>query len=168
MASGDMFMKIDGARAGPIKGDSTDLSHPDEIQVESWSWGMRGNASASITAGSKSAGSNQISVSELTFTKGVDSATTALMVALRSNEPIKKAVLSLRKAGGTNPVEYLKIVMEKAQIRSVDLQTSPDGMTVVETVSIAFQKISVEYQGQESKGGTRGTSMFETDISPNV
>ena len=168
MASGDMFMKIDGAKAGPIKGDSTEPTHLDEINVKSWSWGMRGNASASISAGSRGAGSNQISVSELTFTKGVDCATTGLMVALRSNEPIKKAVLSLRKAGGSGPLEYLKIVMEKAQIRSVDLRVDADGITVIETISVAFQKISVEYQGQEVRGGSRGTSLFETDISPSV
>lgn len=108
-----------------------------------------------------------MSVSELTFTKSVDNATTALMVALRSNEPIKKAVLSVRKAGGDTPVEYLKIVMEKAQIRSVDLQTAADGETIIESISIGFQKISVEYQGQESKGGGRGASLFETDISPS-
>ncbi|MDB5801544.1 MAG: hypothetical protein JWL63_2483 [Rhodocyclales bacterium] len=167
MASGDMFMKIDGARTGPIKGDSIDSTHPDEIHVLSWSWGMRGNASASISAGSKSSGSNQISVSELTFTKDVDSATTALMVALRSNEPIKKAVLSVRKVSGAEPIEYLKITMEKAQIRSVDLQTAADGETVIESISIGFQKISVQYQGQESKGGSRGASLFETDISPS-
>ncbi|MDB5815043.1 MAG: hypothetical protein JWN23_2160 [Rhodocyclales bacterium] len=167
MAAGDMFMKIDGARTGPIKGDSTDSAHPDEIQVLSWSWGMRGNASASVTAGSKAAGSNQVSVSELTFTKDVDSATTALMVALRANEAIKKAVLTVRKAGGADPVEYLKIVMEKAQIRSVDLEMAADGETIIETVAIGFQKISVQYQGQESRGGSRGASLFETDISPS-
>ncbi|MDB5887685.1 MAG: hypothetical protein JWM03_557 [Rhodocyclales bacterium] len=167
MAAGDMFMKIDGARTGPIKGDSTDSAHPDEIQVLSWSWGMRGNASASVTAGSKAAGSNQVSVSELTFTKDVDSATTALMVALRANEAIKKAVLTVRKAGGADPVEYLKIVMEKAQIRSVDLAMAADGETIIETVAIGFQKISVQYQGQESRGGSRGASLFETDISPS-
>ncbi len=167
MASGDMFMKIDGARTGPIKGDSVDSAHPDEIHVLSWSWGMRGNASASVSAGGKATGANQISVSELTFTKDVDNATTALMVALRANEAIKKAVLTVRKASGADPVEYLKITMEKAQIRSIDLTTAADGETIIESVAIGFQKISVQYQGQESKGGSRGASLFETDISPS-
>src|SRR4051812_30919010 len=107
-----MFIKIEGGRMGPIKGESADLSHPDEIQIKSWTWGMRGNASATIAAAGKS-GSNQISVNELVFTKAVDSATTGLMSALRSNEVIKKAVLTVRKAGGTSPVEYLKITLEK-------------------------------------------------------
>jgi type VI secretion system secreted protein Hcp len=128
---------------------------------------MRGNASSTISAGSKSSGSNQVSVSELTFTKGVDYATTALMGALRSNELIKKAVLSVRKAGGDTPVEYLQIVMEKAHIRSVDLQTADDGETIIESISIGFQKITVDYKGQDFKGSGRGGSSFETDISPS-
>jgi type VI secretion system secreted protein Hcp len=172
LATGDMFIKIEGGRMGPIKGESTDLTHPDEIQVKSWSWGMRGNASATVSAGSSAKGSNQVSISELTFTKGVDSASTGLMVALRSNEAIKKAVLTVRKAGGTSPVEYLKITLEKARICSVDLQgtsTLEIGKEqVVEQVSIGFQKMSVEYLPQDSGGGKRGATSFETDISPNV
>ena len=34
MAS-DIFLKIDG-----IKGEATDVSHPNEIEVVSWSWGV--------------------------------------------------------------------------------------------------------------------------------
>jgi type VI secretion system secreted protein Hcp len=163
-----MFIKIEGGRMGPIKGESTDLTHPDEIQVKSWSWGMRGNASATIAAAGK-AGSNQVSISELTFTKGVDSASTGLMVALRSNEIIKKAVLTVRKAGGTSPVEYLKITLEKARICSVDLQGTSDmaaSEQIIEQVSIGFQKMAVEYLAQDATGGKRGATSFETDISP--
>lgn len=162
-----MFIKIEGGRMGPIKGESADLTHPDEIQVHSWSWGMRGNASATISAGSKTSGANQVSISELTFTKGVDSASTGLMVALRTNEIIKKAVLTVRKAGGASPVEYLKITLEKARISSVELKGSDtDIEQVTEQVSIGFQKMSVEYLPQDSAGGKRGATSFETDISP--
>jgi len=151
---------------GPIKGESADLTHPDEIQIKSWTWGMRGNASATVSAAGK-AGSNQVSINELVFTKAVDSATTGLMSALRSNETIKKAVLTVRKAGGTSPVEYLKITLEKARICSVDLRASDaEVQQVVEEVSIGFQKISVEYMPQDGSGGKRGANSFETDISP--
>ena len=167
MATGDMFIKIEGGRMGPIKGESTDLSHLDEIQIKSWTWGMRGNASASIAAAGK-AGSNQISVNELVFTKAVDSATTGLMSALRSNETIKKAVLTVRKAGGSSPVEYFKITLEKARICSVDLRASDTEVhQVVEEVSIGFQKISVDYMPQDAGGGKRGANSFETDLGPN-
>jgi type VI secretion system secreted protein Hcp len=89
------------------------------------------------------------------------------MVALRTNEVIKKAVLTVRKAGGASPVEYLKITLEKARICSVELKGSDKEVEqVVEQVSIGFQKMSVEYLPQDATGGKRGATSFETDISP--
>ena len=40
MALRDMFLKIDGTKQGPIKGESVDTRHAGEIDVVSWSWGM--------------------------------------------------------------------------------------------------------------------------------
>ena len=37
MGLGDMFLKIEGAKQGLIKGESKDTSHKDEIDVVSWS-----------------------------------------------------------------------------------------------------------------------------------
>ncbi|ANQ87058.1 Hcp family type VI secretion system effector [Azoarcus olearius] len=167
MASGDMFLKIEGARMGPIKGEAQDALHKDEIDILSWSWGMQGNASATATAGGRSGGASQVSVSELVVSKGFDRASTALLVALRSNEQIKRAVLTMRKAGGPKAVEFLVITMENARIRSVQLSGAGTGDDPVhEQVSISFQKIAVEYRGQEGSGGGNAVSRFETDVTP--
>ena len=109
MAQADMFLKIEGAKQGPIKGEASDVKHKDEIEVLAWSWGMEGNYIQGQAVG-------RTNVHELKITKLVDSATTALMNCLRNNEVIKKAVLSVRKAGGQDPVEYFKITAEKATL----------------------------------------------------
>lgn len=166
--SGDMFLKIDGARMGPIKGEAQDQAHRDEIDVLSWSWGMEGNASATATAGGRSGGASQVSARELVVVKHFDRASTALLVALRSNEQIKRAVLTVRKAGGVKPVEYLVMTLENARIRSVDMTGSGGADDPVsEQVSISFQKIAVEYRGQDTAGGGGAVSRFETDLTPN-
>lgn len=165
--AGDMFLKIEGTRMGPIKGEAQDQFHRDEIDILSWSWGMAGNASATATAGSRASGANQVSMQELTVTKGFDRASTALMVALRSNEVLKRAALTVRKAGGAKAVEYLVMTLEGARIRSVTLQGSGGGdQPVIEEVSIAFQKIAIEYRGQDTSGGGAAVSRFETDVTP--
>ena len=41
------------------------------------------------------------------------------MLALRTNEPIQKAVLTLRKAG-KGQLEYLKITIEQGRVTSLD------------------------------------------------
>lgn len=167
MASGDMFLKIEGARMGPIKGEAQDALHEGEIDVHSWSWGMQGNASATATAGGRSSGASQVSVSELHVSKSFDRASTGLLIALRSNEQIKRAVLTARKAGGPTAVEYLVMTLENARIRSVELSGSGGGDDPVrEQVAISFQKITVEYRGQESTGLGNAVSRFETELTP--
>lgn len=158
-----MFLKIEGVRS-PITGSSLDTQHKGEIDIHSLSWGMEGNASATATAGGRIGGASQVSVSELIVTKGFDHASTGLLQALRSNEKIKRAVLTVRKAGGSSaPVEHLTIVLENARIKSFQLSGSEP---VQEQVAIAFQKIAIEYREQENTGGSGATSRFETDLAP--
>jgi type VI secretion system secreted protein Hcp len=159
MAQGDMFLKIDGSKQGPIKGEAQDLTHQDEIDVLSWSWGMEGN----FIDGQAT---SKTTVHELKICKYVDKATTALMAALRHNEVIKKAVLTVRKAGGANPVEYFTITMEKARITSVIEHSgiAGDPSALMEELRIAFTKLSVEYKPQGADGSYRGGTAFEMDI----
>jgi type VI secretion system secreted protein Hcp len=160
MAKGDMFLKIDGSRQGAIKGEARDAGHIDEIDVLGWSWGMEGN----LIHGQATA---KTTVRELKIIKRVDKATTALLSALRSNEVIRKAVLTVRKAGGKEPVEYYTISMEKGRITAVIQQSlgcEGDPTALNEEVSIAFSKVAVEYKPQGEDGLMRGGTMFEMDL----
>src|SRR5262245_51725062 len=40
MPHGDMFLKVESARAGAVKGEAMDSVHGGEIDVVDWSWGM--------------------------------------------------------------------------------------------------------------------------------
>lgn len=160
MAQGDMFLRIEGSKQGLIKGEASDAAHGGEIDVLSWSWGLDGNASA---FGQTSA---RTTLQELVVSKHVDSASTALMSALRNNEIIKKAVLVARKAGGTDPLEYFRITMEKARITSVRLHGADGSPELNEEVRIAFWKVQVEYRPQDARGGGKGTHTFDAEVSP--
>src|SRR5262245_46879655 len=109
MSVGDMFLLVKGAQHGLIKGEAQDETHKSEIEVVSWSWGMQQRPTIGGTATGKA------TINDLKVVKRIDSASTALMQALRTNEPIQKAVLTLRKAGKT-PVEYLKITIEQGRV----------------------------------------------------
>ena len=161
MALDDMFLKIEGARQGPINGGSIDKQHTNEIDVLSWSWGLSGNVN------NFDGKVGRMSMGELEIHKQVDPATTGLMSALRTNESLKKAVLAVRKAGGgATALEYFRITMEKARITSVTTGSAHgDGPGLIEKVTIGFQKVRVEYQGQTDAGASKGASTFETDLS---
>jgi type VI secretion system secreted protein Hcp len=161
MALRDMFLKIDGAKQGPIRGESSDPRHMGEIEVMSWSWGMQspGDPFAAATA--------RTSFEVLRITKRVDSATTALMSALRFNEMVKKAVLTVRKSAGPEALEYLTITLERARIvqHQVGGGQGADSAELSEDFALSFQKVMVEYIPQGRTGSGRGTTTFQTEIN---
>ena len=156
MAIGDMFLKVESARQGVIKGESADDKHKTEIDILSWSWGMRAQ-SAMAGAGA----SSKATLDELRVIKKIDSASTGLMATMRINELIKKATLTVRIAGG-DPLEYVKITLQDARITEIGVETQND--EVVERLSLAFQRISVQYVPQGSEGLGRGAMTFDAVI----
>lgn len=160
MSLSDMFLRIEGAKQGAIKGDSTVTGHQDEIEVIGWSWGM------DVSAASFGSASARTTMKEMVVRKRVDRASTALMSALRNNEPLKVVTLSVRRAGGTAALDYLKIRMEKARLMSHKIASVGDEQPEIhEELHIAFFKVCVEHQVQTASGGSGGTSTFETEIS---
>lgn len=153
---GDMFLSVKGARAGVINGESQDSVHPNEIDVVSWSWGMQGRP----TIGGGTA-SGKATMRELKIVKRIDSATTPLMSALRTNELITKAVLTLRKSG-KSPLEFLKITIEQGRVTSIAIEGGDlqQGTDVFEHVSFSFNKITVDYVPQGKDGQPRGAMSF--------
>jgi type VI secretion system secreted protein Hcp len=154
--AGDMFLSVKGATHGLIKGESPDDQHKGEIEVLGWSWGMQGKPSL---GGGLS--TSKATIHDLKIVKNVDCASTALMLALRTNEPIQKAVLTLRKIGQPQ-VEYLKITIEQGRVTSLsidagDVMGSP---ALIEHLSFSFNKIEVEYVPQGQDGHAQGGMTF--------
>lgn len=156
-----MFLSVSGAKSGQIAGEAQDQKHKNEIEVLGWSWGMQGKTSL---GGGLATG--KATIRELRITKRLDKSSTALMAALRSNELIKKAVLTLRKVG-QNPLEYFKITIEDGRVSALDIEAgdASNSPTMVERVSFTFNKISVEYTPQGQDGHPLGATSFEDDWS---
>ena len=153
----DMFLTVKGAAHGVINGESIDDKHKGEIEVLSWSWGIQGKAS--LGGGGAS---GKATIREMKVVKKVDKASTALMGAVRTNEVIKEAVLTVRKAG-KSALEYLKIKMEQGRVMSIDIEAGDPagGMDLVERITLSFNKIDVEYTPQGADGHPQGSTSFQ-------
>lgn len=157
-----MFLHVKGAKHGVIKGESNDASgHKGEIEVLSWSWGMKGKVTLGGGTGTPT---GQTTIRELIVVKPVDRASTALMGALRTNETISKAVLTLRKAGKSQ-LEYLKITIEEGRVVGLDIEAGDrsGSAALYETVTFSFNKISVVYTPQGEDGQAQGDTTFEDE-----
>jgi type VI secretion system secreted protein Hcp len=159
----DIFLKAQGQKSGKINGEADDSDHTDEIEVLGWSWGMA--ATADLARGEPS---GRYTLRTLNITKAVDKASTPLMSCLASNEIITKALLTVRKAGKTGkPIEYLKITVEQARLISHQIHTGANNPAVlIEELSLAFQKITVEYTPQGPDGQPRPGTSFTTAWGP--
>ncbi len=156
----DVFLHVQTRRAGKIKGESIQRNHEEEIVVKGWTWGV----SSSSALGSSQA-TGRRAYKALTVIKQIDAATTALMSALATNDEVKEARLTMRKAGG-GQVDFFTVTLQKARITSVDHVTDAAGNTM-ETVTLQFNKVAVEYRPQQTGGGLGASMTFEDEIINN-
>lgn len=157
--AGDMYLLVQTKRAGRLKGEVTVDGHEDEIRVHSWRWAVA--ASAAIGSTRRTA---RRSYSGLTVVKWLDSATTGLLAALATNDEVKEARLTMRKAGGEQ-VDYFIVTLSGARVSDVE-HVADEGGTVLESVTLEFTKVSVEYRSQKATGVRGGSFTFDDEILP--
>jgi type VI secretion system secreted protein Hcp len=153
----DIFAKI-----GDIKGESLDDKHKDQIEILSWSWGLTN--SGTLRAGS-GAGAGKANFSDLSFTHRLDKASPVLMTRCAIGQHLKEATITHRKAG-KGQQEFLVIKMSDVIITAVSNGDS-DGDSPVESVSLAFAKVDVEYRPQKPDGSIDAGVHFKYDIKAN-
>ncbi|HEY1392551.1 MAG TPA: type VI secretion system tube protein Hcp [Methylibium sp.] len=153
----DIYLDLTLKRAGKVKGESVSSGHKDDIVVQAFSWGV--GAPTDIVTGQQK---GRRSYRALSIRKGLDSASSALMSAVATNDEVKSAKLCLRKAGGEQQ-DYFTMTLEKARVVSVDLESDDRGHPV-EKVSFNFQKISVEYRVQGAGGQLGAAHSFNDDL----
>lgn len=112
-------------------------------------------------------GAGKVNVQDLSFTKYIDSASNALMLACCNGKHYPEATLIVRKAGGT-PVEYVVIKMEEVMVTSVSTGGSGGEDRLTENVTLNFAKFTYKYQPQDEKGAKKGgTKDAVWDIAGN-
>ena len=155
----DMFLKIDD-----VKGESKDSKHAEEIDVLAWSWGVTQSGSFHVGGGG---GSGKANFQDISFTKYVDASTPTLLQSCASGKHFKKAVLTVRKAGGEQE-DYLVITMEKVLVSSVSTGGSGGEDRLTENVTLNFAKVLTDYKTQLDTGASGGPAQFSWDIEKNV
>lgn len=158
MAAVDYFLKFDG-----IKGESTDVKHKDEIDVESWSWGETHAGSGPSGGGG---GAGKVSMQDFQFVMGLNRASVSLMKACATGQHIKSATLSARKAG-KGQQEYLTFKFHDVLVSSFQTGGSEDAVVPADSVSFNFAKLEVAYKPQKADGSLGAPLEFKYDLKAN-
>jgi type VI secretion system secreted protein Hcp len=156
----DIFLKIDS-----IEGESQDKKHAKEVDVLAWSWGVSQSGSFHSGGGG---GAGKASFQDLSFTKYTDKATTKLLKAVSSGQHIKDAVLTVRKSGGDEPVEYLIITMTEVMITNYSTGASGGEDRITENCTLNFAKVETKYTPQSGTGGGGSAMTFGWNIKENT
>ncbi|MGD9857450.1 MAG: Hcp family type VI secretion system effector [Planctomycetaceae bacterium] len=131
--------------ATQIKGSCNLDNHTDWIDVASLSFGV--NRSVQF----KSAGADRTTsvahFSEVNLTRMVDIASADLFAQSISGESLSKATLDLIRSDTNTHKTYMQIILHEPIITAYNI-SSGGGETAVETLTINFTKISVEYNDE--------------------
>ena len=158
----DMFINL----GDKIKGDSKDAAQgkKNDCDVLAFSFGMSQSGSFHQGAGG---GAGKVMIQDLSFTKYLDAASSALMLNCCKGTHIPKVVLLVRKAGGKAEKE-LEITMEKVMISSISMGGSGGEDRFTETVTLHFAEVKFENFKQDEKGVTSSAGTAHWDIPGNV
>ena len=156
----DMFLKLDG-----IEGESKDDKHKNEIDIQSFSWGLSQTGSFGAGGGG---GTGKVAVHDISITKFVDKSSPALMLHCANGKHIQNALITIRKAG-EHPLEYLKIKLSDIIVSGVQDAGHGGGDLLSENLSLNFGQVRVEYQEQSKTGGPEGgPKLFGWDVKANA
>jgi type VI secretion system secreted protein Hcp len=148
MAAVDVFLSMSG-----IKGESTDVSHPDEIEVLSWSWGQ-----STGTARTRRGVIPAACIQDLAVMKVIDLASPQLVLNSVAGTVAPEAVLTMRKSGDA-PLEFL--VLRMTNVTVVSYQISASSERPIESVALHFESMKGEYRRQKADGTGEPPVFFE-------
>jgi type VI secretion system secreted protein Hcp len=136
----DIFLKLDG-----IDGESQQKGYEKWIEIHSFSWGATNSMTHAHGGGG---GAGKVSVHDISFTHAFDKASPALMMHCAQGKHIKSAIISARKAGGTQQ-DYLTYKLTDLLVSSY--QSGGQSSDVpTEQVTLNFNKFEIRYLDQET------------------
>lgn len=153
----DCFIKLNG-----INGTVTRKGLEKFMEVYSFSFGASNPVSVNASGGM---GAGKASVSSFNLMKKSDATSPELFQACCTGKHFPDATIQLFKAGGTQQ-KFLEYLLEDVMVESVQWSGSGGGDdTPTESVSVAFQKITVTYQPQDDKGNVGKPIIGKWDVA---
>lgn len=132
----DAFLKL-----GDIKGESQVKGFEDQIQIESFHWGVANSGTIGSGGGG---GAGVPSRQDFLFTAGSSKASPELFSSCVTGENIKEGLLTLRSAG-QQPTTFSTIKLINVVVSGYDQAGSDDGAAPVDEFSLRYGKVEFTY-----------------------
>ena len=146
---------------GDIKGEVTQLTHKDWIEVQSFQWGVGRGISAGVGGGSKREASAP-SVSEIVVTKSFDISSPLLLKNAIGGKAVEVKIEFTQTDNNGKHVSFQKYVLTDTLISGYSLSSGGDRPS--ESISLNFMKIDSEYLNIDDKFASKTTGHIVYDI----
>jgi type VI secretion system secreted protein Hcp len=146
-----IFMNFDNKK---VKGNVTADGYDDWIDVNSLSFGV--GRAISMEAGSMAnREASRPSISEITFTKPMDSASSGLFAQSVAGDAGVKVIFNICQTGAKKVEKYAEYELEDCIVSSYSISASESGKPY-ETISLSFSKImsDLAMTDKTNKNGT--------------
>ncbi len=158
----DIFLEL----SNEIKGEAQDDVHKDKIDILAWSWGMSNSGTTHMGGGG---GGGKVNVQDISISKYVDLASNDLIKKCADGTHIDTGKLTVRKSGGTAPVEYFIIDFKELMVTSYQTGGSKDGLDrIQENLTLNFRYFQITYTLQDEFGVAGAQSLAGWDIAANA
>lgn len=152
-AAQDVFLKL-----ADIQGESQDRNHQGEIDVLSWSWGLK--KSETLSGQRRGLMLSPTCVKDITIVKLFDLASPPLIVAGVTGQVFERADLTVRQSGESR-FEYLQLEIFEVSVSTYTTETSRSDDRPTETLTLNFESISGTYTPQRADGSAGDSKTFE-------
>lgn len=150
-----MYLQINAQSGGAVAGESIAAGFENQIEVDSYTWGV---AQSGVSGAGKGGSTGTSNVSDMIITADMDKSFPILAQMGGTGMHVTSAVLTICKTGG-GLFPYHKITMTNGILTAVQGAgtTGDDGTpTHTMTININFQQIAFEYTAQDSTGQALG------------
>jgi type VI secretion system secreted protein Hcp len=154
----DYFLKIDG-----IQGESRDVKHKGEIELESFFWG---ETNPVIPTGGGGGGVGKVQVEDLHVVMKMSKASPLLFLACATGKHMKEAVLTARRALKAQQ-EFLIFKLTDLLVSSYHTSAGTDSAPM-DQVAFNFSRIQLEYRPQKPDGSLDTPVKAGWDVKQNV
>jgi type VI secretion system secreted protein Hcp len=156
----DAFLKIQ-----EIPGESLDERHKNEIEIESYSFGLSKSGTAHTGGGG---GAGKASFQDFHFVSRLQKSSPKLFLACATGEHIKEAVLSVRQAA--NRDDFWKVTLSDVLVTSWSQGGAADGQDSVpmEQISLNYVKIKIDYAIEDARGALGEHFIAEFNVAQNT
>ena len=142
-AANSYFLKIDG-----IAGESTDKSHKDWIDIDSFAWGL--TLTTSSAGGSSAVG--KASFSDFAWSQSVDISTPKWFLQVATGKHVPTATLDVVRTGGDANALFFQMIFTGTL--GTRMNISGGGDTLYESAAMTSgETVKLRYRAQDDKGG---------------